>query len=168
MTTDIFTQAAHEDAAALHLTQSFLFAISRGDPDWDTRWGSGDEPVPDLATGSVVDVIGYARPAVAGFLTPDEDGIIVSDTETAYSSTNDVTRFAQVQLSVPAGAFTGQIVREIGLYSAPTIAAGVPAGKTVLSLAEVQNAGKLHRLAWFRPKYFSAGTALQRHFILRF
>lgn len=167
MSVDVLVIRGREVQAELLAGLTYLFALSRGDPAWDAAWDEPNPPAPDLTATGVLDLIGYARPTVVGFLEEDPGGQIVADTGTAYSVSAEPTRWLRVRLSVPAGAFTGETVREIALFSTPAIDAGVPPGQTVIAPADVSDPGDLMRLAWTRPQFLSAGTSIARNVILR-
>lgn len=167
MSTEILTTRGREVMAEQLVGLTYLIALSRGDPDWDDLWEGANPPTPDLGATGVADLIGYARATIVGHVVPDEGGSIIADSGTAYSVSATRTRWVRVRMSIPAGTYTGETVREIGLFSSPTIDAGVPGGQTIIAPEDVSDPGDLHQLAYFRPQFLSAGTALARNFILR-
>lgn len=148
-------------------TLPFVFAVSAGDPDWDAAWAEPNPPVPPLASTDVLDLIGYARPSIVGFVAEDADGVIVTEEGTAWSTSAVRTRNLRLRVSIPAGAWSGQTIREIGVFANPTFAAGLAPGKTILDLEDVLDAGDLMHVSWLRPQFLSPGTSLIRDFILR-
>jgi hypothetical protein len=167
MSADILTTCGREVMAEQLVALTFLFALSRGDPSWDATWEDPNPPSPPLSAIGVLDLVGYARATVQGFLVPDEAGLILSDTGTKYTVSETRTRWARVRLSVPAGTYPDETIREIGLFSSPTIDAGVPLGQTIIEPADVSDPGDLNRLVWTRPQFLSAGTSIARNFVLR-
>lgn len=148
-------------------TLPFVFAVSAGDPEWDAEWGEPNPPVPPLASVDVLDLIGYARPSIVGFVAEDADGVIVTEEGTAWSTSATRTRNLRLRLSIPAGAWSDQTIREIGIYANPVFSEDLAPGKTILDFADVVYAGDLMHVSWLRPQFLSPGTSLIRDFILR-
>lgn len=148
-------------------TLPYVFAISAGDPDWDAAWSEPNPPVPPLASTDVLDLIGYARPSIVGFVDEDADGVIVTEEGAAWSTSATRTRNLRLRVSIPAGAWVDQTIREVGVFANPTFAAGLAPGKTILAVEDVLDAGDLMHVSWLRPQFLSPGTSLIRDFILR-
>lgn len=148
-------------------TLPFVFAVSAGDSDWDAAWGEPNPPVPPLASTDVTDLIGYARPSIVGFVAEDVEGAIVTEEGTAWSTSAARTRNLRLRISIPAGAFVDQTIREVGVFANPTFAPGLAPGKTILAIEDVLDAGDLLHVSWLRPQFLSPGTSLIRDFILR-
>lgn len=145
----------------------FVVALSSGDPDWDEGWEETNPPTPPLASTDVLSLIGYVRPTIVGFVVDDEEGVIVTDEGTKYSTCETRTRNLRIRVSIPAGSWPGETVREIGVFANATFAEGLSPGKTVLDEEDVVDPGDLLHVSWLRPQYLSAGTSLIRDFILR-
>lgn len=145
----------------------YVIALSSGDPDWDAAWDEVNPPTPPLASTGIIELIGYVRPTIVGYVVEDEDGVIVTDEGTRYATSATRTRNLRIRISIPAGSWTGATVREVGVFANPTFAEGLLPGKTVLDPEDVIDAGDLLHLSWLRPQFLSAGTSLIRDLILR-
>lgn len=145
----------------------FVVALSSGDPDWDVAWDEVNPPTPPLASTDILDLIGFVRPTIVGFVIEDEEGAIVTDGGGRYSTSETRTRNLRIRISIPAGSWTGATVREVGVFANPTFAEGLQPGKTVLDPEDVEDAGDLLHLSWLRPQFLSGGTSLIRDLILR-
>lgn len=148
-------------------TLPFVFAVSAGDPDWDAAWAEPNPPVPPLSSTDVLDLIGYARPSIVGFVAEDADGVIVTEEGAAWSTSATRTRNLRLRVSIPAGAWVDQTIREVGVFANPTFVGGLAPGKTILDIEDVLEAGDLLHVSWLRPQFLSPGTSLIRDFILR-
>lgn len=148
-------------------TLPFVFALSSGDAAWDAAWEEPNPPYPPLETTSVLDLIGYARPSIVGFVEEDPDGVVVTEEGTAWATSLARTRNLRLRVTLPAGAFAGSTIREVGVFANPTFIPGLAPGKTILDLADVVETGELLHVSWLRPQFLSPGTSLIRDFILR-
>ena len=167
MSANILPTSARMVMAEALAAYPFVVALSRGNADWDSAWEQPNPPSPGLDVTDVLDLIGYVRPTIVGFVAADPAGAIVTDDGVHYSTSEVRTRYLRIRLSVPAGAFPDVTVREVGIFANPTFAAGLAPGKTVLDLADVEDPGDLVHLSWLRPQFLSTGTAYARNVIIR-
>ncbi|WP_281978802.1 hypothetical protein [Pseudorhizobium flavum] len=167
MSNKVLTTRGREVLAEVLSELPFVAALSAGDPAWDAQWAEANPPTPDLGATYILDLIGYVRPTIVDFVEPDPDGALVTEEGGVYSIATGVTRYVRVRVSVPANAFPGVYVREIGIFADPEFAEGVPAGKTVLEEGDVVAPGDLMHLLWSPPQFLNAGTAYSRNFILK-
>ena len=167
MSYDVVTTRAREVMAEQLIGLTFLFAISRGNPAWDTQWDDVNPPTPPLSALGVLDLIGYVRPILQGYVTPDADGMIGGENGERFAVSPTRTRYPRVRLSIPAGAFPNQTIREVGLFSSPVIDSSVLPGQTIIDPSDVSDPGDLNRIVWTRPQFLSPGTSYARNLILR-
>ncbi len=167
MSTKVLTTRARIVMAESAAARPWVAALSSGLPAWDTRWDQPNPPQPEIDVEDVLALIGYVRPTAVDFVSPDPGGTITTDEGGRYSLATGRSRFLRVRLSIPAGAFPGVQIREVGLFANTQFAAGVPNGRTIMQAGDVVAPGDLFQVVWSRPQFIDAGTSYARNFILR-
>ncbi|EAU40154.1 hypothetical protein FP2506_11377 [Fulvimarina pelagi HTCC2506] len=167
MSNTILTTGGRVVMAEAIAALSFVAALSRGDPAWDGTWEGANPPAPGLDARDVLDLAVHVRPTIIDFVEPDEAGAILTDEGGRYALSPESTRYLRVRVSVPAGTFDNEEIREVGIFAKAEYAEGVPPGKTVLEAGDIVSPGTLMQAIWSRPQHFETGTSYARNFILR-
>lgn len=131
-----------------------IIGFSLGDPAWD----GSPPPSPSRESTALVAPIAYVVPGRIAFAklrseveNPTPMPVVVGGAE--YEVVQTPTSLLLVEGRLPATfAFeTGRLIREVGLFLAPTIAGSVPAGETRFQPADVTAAGALLLVKRFSP-----------------
>lgn len=167
MSNDTLVTSGRVALAKLLKASNFLFALSRGNPQWDALWETPNPPVPPINATDVLDLIGYSRPTLKQFLIPDDDGAIVDEGGAKYAVSETPTRYVQIKLSLEPGVYAGNTVREIGLFVNPTIDPSVPLSQYTIPADKVTSKGDLLQLHWREAQPITDGDFFARNFIVR-
>jgi len=167
MSNDTLVTSGRVALAKLLNASKFLFALSRGNPSWDGMWATPNPPVPPINATGVLDLMGYARPTIQDFLTPDDAGVIIEEGGGKYSVSASPTRYARFKLSLEPGVYAGNTLREIGLFMNPTIDPSVPSSQYMIPANKVTLAGDLLQLHWREAQPITEGDHFSRNFIVR-
>jgi len=145
----------------------FLFAVSAGNPAWDSMWTGPNPPSPPIIATDVLNRLCYARPTIVDFLTPDDAGEIRLDGGARFSDSEDPTEYVRIKLALPEGSLDGQTIREIGLFIDSVLDPALPPGQIIIPPAGVLARGSLYALYWREAYPVEGGDFFARNFVVR-
>lgn len=124
-------------------------------------------PEPSTTDTELVNFLGLHKVEQVDFITPDENGTIISSEGERWSVSVNPTPYLYLKATCGYLDETDQIIREVGVYANPTISGSPPPEQTYFPDSELTDVGEIINIENISPIARSVTTAATFKTILR-